>query len=1796
MPTIDDKVVAMSFEKDKFERGVKDTISILDKLKAALHFPDAGKGLDAFGRSLGRIRLDHISSGVDQISNRLSAFRLMAINVFSQFAAQAISAGTRFVKAFTLGPIISGFQEYATNLNSIQTILANTQASGATLDDVNEALRQLNEYSDKTIYNFSEMARNIGTFTAAGVGLQPAVAAIKGIANLAALSGSNSQQAATAMYQLSQAISAGRVSLMDWNSVVTAGMGGTVFQRALAQTAVAMGTLKENSLKLVGPMKNVSINGQTFRESMMTGPGKESWLTSDVLTRTLAQFTGDLTDAELAAQGFNAEQIKAIQQTAKTAQQAATQVKTFQQVLEVARETAGSGWAQTWQIIFGDFGEAKQTFTALSNAINGFINSSAKARNRVLGDWKALGGRTILIRSIKLAFEALGQILKPIRQAFRDIFPRHTAQDLVTLTARFQDLALAMRPSPKTVENLRKTFGGLFALFHIGMQVIGGIWHLFGRLFGSMGVGSGGVLEFSGNLGEFLIKLDKTLQQGHQITNFFDKLADALEGPMEALRKIGNYIANLFSGFSPGGFSGQMDQVTGSLAPFENILQSISDVWDKFVNSFNNSDKTLGPGLENISKMFEGLGPGIADAIKNMNVEAILAVIRTGLLAGMFLLFRDMFSGKKGLFSIVAKGQFSIFNIAFRNVGAGIDALTGSMQAMQTNIKARTMREIAVAVALLAASVVALSLVDPKKVNAGLTAMTIMLGELIGAMALLDKIATGAGFIKLPILTAGLIGLAVAIDLLTLAVLGLSRLEWDELTRGLVGIGAVLGGVTLAAGPLGKSSAGLIRAGFGLTAIAVGLNAMAKAVRAFGDMNLNQLAKGLGAVAAALVIVGLATNLIPFSLAFKGVGLIALAYGLKLLSDAVGTFGAMDWRTLGKGLGAVALALVLIGDAMTVMPLTLPITAAGLLLVSIALGRIVDAVAKMGGMPIGELAKGIVALGAALVVLAGGLTLMSGTFVASASLALAAADIGLLAGGLKTLSSLSWSSIIRGLVALGAAMTVMGTAGILFSAAAPSLLALGAAMLLIGGGLALAGAGIAAVGIGLSAIAVAGPTAIAILLQAMRDFTAGIGEMGKNVVLGLLEIVQAFAEVAPEFVEAVVKIVHSLIKVIIKAAPDIADAFIALGHAAIKALYALKDEFAQGGFDVILTFLAAVRDNVGEMVTIAGEVIINFLKGLATKAKDIVVAGVKFVAMFIAGLGVGALKLAIAGAKAVIKLLNGIADAIEKYEPQIIRAGFRIGTAIIKGMVKGMASISGEVKDKAIEIAKSIPGGFKKILKIFSPSLAMETLGKEVIRGVNKGMDEEKPTPEETAKKHAKKVVQAVAETFEVMERVGHEAIHDFAEGLQGAAPEINNAFRALNKQLFDSMMNARQTIKEERARLKELMKKPIVNAPSIRAAQKAIAQNEKVLALSTEAHRVLNTQLRDEKNELVALTKAYGTISGNLEKAYQVLADAKQARDDAFKDIKEQYGELPDIVSVDEDGRKVDMLAKYEESIENQTKAINTYRKTLTALRKLGLDDTTYQKLLDEGVSGQEFADQLLAGGKKAVTHLNELDKGLAKASGGLAKTASTALYQAGVDAAQGLVNGLKARKKELGDVLRDIALSIVIAVKKALKIKSPSEVFFEIGDYIVAGMEKGILDSSHKVNNAVYEVTDGAMDAMRESLSQISNMVLDEIDPNPKITPVLDLTKIQEGAKTLNSVLDSTAIKAVTSTTQASRIVARPATTVPDEAVVETGTKVVKFEQNNYSPKALDPIDVYRNTKTLFAQARRIVMPEES
>ena len=338
----------------------------------------------AFGRSVDSA--SELGRSVDGLSSRFSALGVIGATALMNITNRAVDASTRLAKALTLEPITTGFSEYELKMNSISTILANTADKGTTMADVTKALNELNEYADQTIYNFAQMTDNIGKFTAAGVDLDTSVAAIKGIANLAAMSGSSSQQASTAMYQLSQALAAGKVSLMDWNSVVNAGMGGEQFQKALIRTSEVMGTGAEAAIKKFG----------TFRESLTKG----AWLTTDVLTETLKQISGAYKESELREKGYTATQAKAIVDMAKRANQAATEVRTVTGLVDTMKESIQSGWAISWEHILGDKEQATELLTSVKDGFEAILEPSTTARNEMLKFWNEAGGRNATIRGL----------------------------------------------------------------------------------------------------------------------------------------------------------------------------------------------------------------------------------------------------------------------------------------------------------------------------------------------------------------------------------------------------------------------------------------------------------------------------------------------------------------------------------------------------------------------------------------------------------------------------------------------------------------------------------------------------------------------------------------------------------------------------------------------------------------------------------------------------------------------------------------------------------------------------------------------------------------------------------------------------------------------------------------------------------------------------------------------------------------------------------------------------------------------------------------------------------------------------------------------------------------------------------------------------------------------------------------------------------------------------------------------------------------------------------------------------
>lgn len=1333
-------------EKAGSKVSLVEPIRALDKVRAATAQvgAEAANGFNEIERSSSQITLSALSSSLDGVTAKFSILRGAASVALGNIATQATMRGAAFAKSFVFAPISQGLDEYKTNLNSIQTILANTQGQKVSgLDNVNKALGQLNTYSDKTIYNFSQMARNIGTFTAAGVDLPKSVAAIKGIANLAALSGSNSDQASHAMYQLSQAIAAGRVGLQDWNSVVNAGMGGAVFQKALLRTADNMGTISKGALKIDKATGKATVNGQSFRESIMAKPGKQSWLTSDVLTKTLSQFTGDLSNAQLQAQGFSASQIKAIQAQAKTAQAAATQVKTLSQVFDVAKETIGSGWSRTFQLIFGDFKESKKTFTELSNTINGVINRMSKARNRILGDWKKLGGRTDLIAGIKNAFVALKAVIDPIKNAFRDIFPATTGKQLADLTARFRDFMARLKIGPKTADLLRRTFRGLFALLDIGRKIIAGVFTVFTHMFGAVSSGAGSLLGFAATVGDLITFFRNWLDQGNRLQKFFNALGSVLAVPTKLIGVLLGALGSLFNTDFGDSTANKVTALSDAMNPLSRLGQAAAKAWDGVVNALKAVANFLQPVIDTLRNALSQVGDVIAGAFSGANVEKMLAGIQVGLIAGIFLSIKKAIGG----------GASFNFKAEIGGLSQALGIMTGSLKSMQTAVKAATLLQIAAAVGILAVSVAILANVDPKKLASSMTAMSIGLAQLVGAMAILGKTSgKGGGFLKLPVIAASMILLSTALLILTGTMLIMSRMNWDQIAKGLAGISGLLLGLSVAVQPISKASPGLILAGTGIIAISVALTILAGAMKIFATMSWEEMAKGLTAVFLTLSAIGIASRALGPQLLLTGPGLILVAIGLAELAGVIKLFATMSVGDIAKGIGAIAAGIVAIGLAMSLMPITLPVTAAGLILVGIALTALTGVIALLGNMNMDTLAKGIGAIGAALAVLAIGLTAMSFALPGAAALLTASAALAIFAPTLALMGNLNWGTIAKGLGVIAASMLVIGTTGLV---AAPALILLGIGFAALGAGVLAIGAGVNLLAKGFALLGNSGK-GLAVFTAAIVALIAVIPKVAIEFLKGIVDIADSVVKLAPALIGSFAKILDILIALVIKETPKLGLAALAFIKTLALVIINAVPSIVAAGIAIVLGLLRGIDQNIEEITTRALSIVGKFLGVLASHAAQFTAAGIKLIVNVINGIASKIGRVVHAATRLLTRFLGAIADGL----PKVITAGAKILGSVVSGIAQGLGRIFNI--------------GTRAVLRFLAG------VANNVPKVIAKGVE------------IAAKFVHHVARGLVRLADVGAKAIIDFINGLAAViekrGPQLRAAGFRLAKAIMDGM------------------------------------------------------------------------------------------------------------------------------------------------------------------------------------------------------------------------------------------------------------------------------------------------------------------------------------------------------------------------------------------------------------------------
>ena len=1829
--SIDEKVVEMRFDNQNFEKNVSTSMSTLEKLNKSLRLNGATKGFQDIDSASRKVNMSGLGSAVEAVQAKFSALSVVGVTALANITNSAVNAGKRIVSALTIDPIKTGFQEYETQINAVQTILANTESKGSTINDVNKALDTLNLYADKTIYNFTEMTRNIGTFTAAGVDLETSVTAIQGIANMAAVSGSTSQQASTAMYQLSQALASGTVKLMDWNSVVNAGMGGQVFQDALKETSRQMVKNAESLKKMSAEQKKawqeshgytddqmksmqeygfnvdeiIKKNG-SFRESL-----SEGWITADVLTMTLGKMTktgvveyvADMTGAtkesvtelqnlgdelgysndkvkELALSIANGDEelAKTVISTVKmatTAEDAATKVKTLTQLWDTLKEAAQSGWTQTWETVVGDFEEAKELYTRISDAVGGIISASAESRNKVLGEglssgWKQfissaevdeqllqdsitsvakdlgvsldeliekngsfekslkegwmtsdilkksitdladktkdlsdeellnigytreqataiqelyekvqqgeidldkfaklmarVSGRENIIEGFANIFKNLSKVIRPIGEAFREIFPSITGDQVYSLTERFRKFTEQISISEDAIDKIKRTFKGFFSIFDMGKKIITAILKPIGQLIGSEGIGSLGsfLLDMSARIGDFFASLNESFS------------TDGISG----------VLFNLVSGIS-NAMKTAFDSIGGFGKIFSSVGETICNVASKIWNAVS---KVFGWITDNVSflDIFAGLAGG-----------------------GIFVL-----ATKLGSFVDKIKTTFEGFfdkekiEGIEKKIGDIFDSIHDSLAFFSTGINVSSLVSIAVAIGILSASLNTLAKLNMQDVSKGLFAIGVMLGELTGAFALINKGLSkfnSKGLIKSGI---ALILLANAVRIMSGALVELSELSLAEISKGLLALG----------GSIGELVAGIkiidgveisLKTSVAVLALAKACEILSDAFIKFSSAQWDEIGRGLVAMGGALgELVGIIVILQKFGgfkSLFGSLGILILVQGLEDLANALKKFGGMQWDEIGRGLVAMGGALLEVGGITVGVGLLAGFSAiigAGSILLAIqGLDDLANALQKFGSMQWDEIGRGLAAMGGALLEVGGitvGVGLLAGfsAIIGAGSILLAIQGLDDLANALQKFGSMQWDEIGRGLVAMGGALLEVGgisaAVGVLFGFAG-----------LIGAG------------------------TILLAIQGLDDLANGLQKFGSmqwdEIGRGLVAMGGALLEVGG--ISAAIGTLSGLAGLV--------------GAGTIALAVQGLDDLANG----LQKFGEMSWDEIG--------------RGLTAMGAALREVGLGALLNTFSGFGASALS-------EVAAPLGTLADSVKKWAGVTIPAGLGIQLGILSSGIQGFTF--GGVGASALSTAAPGVGVMAESVQKWSGVTVPDNLGSNLV------------------------TLAAGVEAF-TFGGLGAGALSEAAPAIGSLANSVKNwSGISVPDNLGTTLTSLADGVKSFTFAFVggwsiDAVVEPLKNlATSVKAWNgvtvpdtlsgdlDSLASGVKSFSFAFVGGWSIGAILEPLKN-LATSVKAWNGVSvpSNLESDLASLADGAKAFDglthvptgiNAITKLHSAASQLGQInfgyisSGLKKMANALNGFGSINSSLSGVGTAITTnlvtpIKQAIPVLASVsgeitntivsGINSTHGQiaasmnTMIGSAINavkskstvfrsvGVSYGTSIANGIKSKTSSVSSAASSAASSGVQRARGAYTSMYNAGSYLMDGLKKGINDRKWVAINAAKEVAQQITKITMGVFAEESPSRVFMQIGRYLDEGLAIGINNSSDVATNSASSMANSVIGNVQNAISKASDLFSANADVQPTIKPIVDLSEVRSGANAISGIFGS-------------------------------------------------------------------------
>lgn len=1874
--TIDERVVEMKFDNKQFETNVRTSMSTLEKLKDSLNMRGAAKSFEELDKASKKVDMSGLGSAVESVRLQFSTLQVVAITTLQNITNSAINAGERLVRALSIDQVFAGWDKLIKKTSSVQTLVNST---GKTVDEINSYLEKLMWYSDETSYGFTDMTSALATMVSSGGDINKLIPMIEGVANATAFAGKGASEFSRIMqYAVNQAYSLGYMQVADWKTIE----GATVNSKQLIQSLITAG-------EELGKIKKGSVTIENFRSTLA-----DKWVDKEVMESGFGAFSKVTEEIYKGIQDGTfknyADGLAKIGdkfgEFAYRAAASSQEAKSFAEAIDATKDAVSSGWMKTFELIFGNYEEQRVLWTDLSNALWDVFASGAESRNALLEEWADLGGRTTLIEAFWEAWNNVAEVLGVVKEAFREVFPPITAKKLYSITEGLKSLAEHLKISEAASENLKSTFKGLFAVLDIIKKTLSAVFTAIKPLFTGFGKLSESILRLTGGLGKAIVAFDEFLKS----SNLFQKVGKGVAAVFQMIMAILSVFFNLFSSLIERAYK-RIDQVgdaaremkSGVIAAFDDISETIANChFVQLLSTVWNAVKTIGNG---IVKILGELGSSLVKNLSEANFSGVIDLLN-GISFGAIAVGITKFVGTfKKVIEDIGSFKKSFIEI--------LDSVRGCFEAYQNRLQAGTLLKIASAIAILTASLIALSLVDSKKLDVALGSITVLFAELLTSMAIFNKISGRiTGVMKsitamLGIATAvlilasalkkiadldakhlitGLIGIAgltammiaaakamssnseaiikgatqmaifaAAIKILASVCEQLAKLNWNQLAKGLIGVGILLTEVSLFLSTAKFSSKSITTAA-GIVILSAAIKVLASACKVLGEMKWEEIDKGLSSIAVLLAEIAIFTKLTENTkhVISTGIALIAIAAAMKILASAVKDFSTMQWDEIARGLTAMAGALTAITIAVKFMPNNMTGIGTGLVIVAAALVVLSTALEKMGNLSWEQVAKGLITLGGAMTILAIGLNAMTGTLAGSAALLVAASALLVLTPVLTILGAMSWSSIVKGLVALAGAFVILGVAGAVLTPLVPSILALSGSLALIGiavagigAGLTLAGAGLSALAVGLTALATAIIASLTIIVTGAASLIPAILTKVGDAIVGFCKVI---VDSADAIGEAVKTIVLMLINVLVECIPAIADGVLKLIAGVLEALAKYTPSIVDFVFKFLIAILDGIAKNLPSLIQSAVNVLMAFFSGIVTALKSIdtktllrgiigigllaaIMVALNAVAALVPGamlgiLGMGAviaelaLVIAAIGVLAQLpglnwlineggNLLRGIGTAIGDFIGGIV-GGFmngvssqfpKIGSDLsnfminLKPFIDGAKSITREMLDGVNALAQTIliltaANVVDGLSRWFTGGRSLSSFADEVkplgtalkdFAGEVKGLNVDDVAKAAEAGLHLAEMISLLPtkgglnklftgsvdiDKFKTQMEAFAEGITAFSGKVDGLKTDDISKATDAGKAIAEMMRAFPTTGSTIEKFFKGETDMSVFGTQLVSFGESMNEYSEKVTGLNPDV--VENS--RNIANTLIELAKSVPTSGAALKNLFtgeNNIAKFGEQLSDFGKSFVEFYNSVGEIEAskltgiVTEIGRLVDIAATIGDS---EKGAMSGFAKGLKDLGKAGIDGLV-NSFNDAGVRISAVIDLLV----------------------GIIGSKNEKFVSAGKTMMTKLASGIKSG----GSQCRSSAASILSDCITAINSKASE--FYSAG-----------LNSAEKFANGIAANTYLAVARASEMAAAAAAAAGSGIEIQPTIRPVLDLSNVSNGVGKLT---------ALTSKTQAMKISAgmnRESSGTNQNGNDKTSiANNYNFTQNNYSPKSLSRIDIYRQTKNQFAALKGLV-----